>query len=489
MTRPTRAVVTPTAEVPADEAAERAVLGGVLLDDDRASRDEILDRLVPRHFSVSRHRLILEGAVFLRQVGRAPNLISVTDRLRETGKLDVAGGPLYVTRLLDAAPFSSAMLPELVQILEKYAGKRDFLQLAEVLAHGARNGHGVDELVTLTQHTIDGLRESVHSSIERDSNERVTGAALMAAVEDDVEWFQFLRLEGVLGRGLALLLASFAKVGKTTLIVSALRTLLSAGLRVRFYTEESRGVWRKRLVRYPELDSDRLVFDFGIGRPWKDTLARLERDEVAFDVVVVDTVRNWCGIVDENDAGQMTAALLPAIRLARRRRCALILVQHLRKSPSESVGVGIAGSHALVGLVDVAVEVHRDRHVRTRRVCRAVSRFEETPQEWVAELRDDDFVVLGDPKTIAADELAQRVLAVLDADTGRTRDEISELLDPEPSRGHLHTALAKITKDGRAARTGTGRKGDSHKWTLSKSFIQTNSHIGERTNSDGKGPG
>lgn len=256
-------------------------------------------------------------------------------------------------------------------------------------------------------------------------------------------------------------------------------------MRILWITEEPRSLWRARVRRFPELASPSLILIFASGRPWSELLADLRREEA--DVVIVDTLRAVCGIIDENDQAAVTAVIQPLIFVTRQKGWALVLVHHLRKSAAD-VGLGHAGSHALVGLVDVAVELHRDRHAATRRICKAVSRFDATPPDWVAELRGNELHALGDSASLAAAEITRRVEAVLD-EVPRRREEIAALLEPAPSRGALHAALATLLREEKAVREGRGTKGDPHRWSVpSKSFIHDLSPIRERMESKQQGP-
>ncbi|MDQ7840615.1 MAG: DnaB-like helicase N-terminal domain-containing protein [bacterium] len=497
-TRPaksTRAAVPAISNVPPphNPEAEQAVLGGLMLagrDGDVETVASALAGLGVGDFYVRGHAAIFSTIEALHREAKMPDLVVVCDWLRQQGRLDEAGGAAYLTGLLGAT-FSPVTLAEHIPLLKRDAMRRTLAELGGHLLHHSRNGADLEALMTFSGRVLDDVREGlefVHSPYrERSCTDRISGAALAAdETSPEVAWLPFLRQLGVVGRGLATLLSAHGKAGKTTLLLYAVRALLPAlpGFRITWITEEPRALWRARVRRFPEMASPAFTLIFASGRPWPDVVARLAREET--DLLVVDTVRAVCGITDENDQASVTAAIQPLVFLARRKGWALVLVHHLRKSAAD-VGLGHAGSHALVGLVDVAVELHRDPHSRTRRVCKTVSRFLETPAEWVVDLRGDEMQILGDPGLLAAAETVRRVHTVLD-ETPRSRDEVAALLEPQPSRGALHNALSVLVNEGKATLHGRGTKGNVYRWSARKhSFIHDLSSIRERMESEPEG--
>jgi hypothetical protein len=447
--------------------AEQAVLGSMLLDAETA--EPVVRVLRLEDFYRTSHRRLLEAMRALRDRGEPVDLVTVTDHLRTSGHLDEAGGAAYITGLMQSVP-TAANVAHYVGIVRRDGWKRTLAEVFGEAGRGVCNGHDPTEVVTLVRRVLDGFDSFVQLSRSKGVNERITAAALANdPTLPDVEWIPFLRQAGIVGCGLVTLLSALAKTGKTTLLVHGVRALVRStpGFRVVWITEEPRGLWKTRLRQFPELASPDLVLVFARGERWSTVLSGLEAEET--DLVVVDTVRTVCGIADENDQGAVSAALLPLVFLTRRKNWALVLVHHLRKSPAD-VGVGHAGSHAFVGLVEVAVELHRDPHSRTRRVCKTVSRYDATPSEWVLELREGEMHTLGDPGLLDAAETVRRVEAVLDT-VPRTRQEIAALIDPPPSQGALHNALTTLVKEGRAVPEGRGTRGNPLRWRRSDSFI------------------
>lgn len=468
--------------------AEQAVLGGLLQLANAGESEQIttaLRTLGPEHFYVRAHRTIFSAVKALHDGGRLPDPVAVTARLRETGQLDSIGGlgygpdggagwavrlsgSAYITSLLNAT-FSPVTVPQHTEILNRYRAKRAVGELGNYLQDHARNGQDLEALAAFAGRVLDDVREAVFDSftardgVVKESN-WLTAPDLVtqAASAQRIPWFPVLRQEGIIGRGLVTLVSAYSKTGKSTTTLLIVRGLLreTGGLRIAWLTEDPQSLWIDRLRRYPDLATRSLTLVFANGTLWPRTLAQLKRAEA--DLIIVDTIRAFCGIADENDQAGVTSAIQPLVFLTRHKNWAALLNHHLRKAPAQD-GLGHAGSHALVGHVDIAIEMHRDTHSPRRRLCKAVSRFDVTPAEWITELRDDDLHFLGTPGALSASELADRIEAVLDG-TPRTRNAISAILDPRPSIGALQAALDALTRANRALRDGRGAKGSPYRW-------------------------
>ncbi|MDH4319929.1 MAG: replicative DNA helicase [Desulfobulbaceae bacterium] len=101
--------------------AERAVLAAMLLSP--AAMDEVADRLRPEDFYSHEHAAIYAAALDLYRSDKQVDLVTVTDRLSISDKLDVAGGPAYLAELTDQIP-SMAALPHHAELVRDKARLR-----------------------------------------------------------------------------------------------------------------------------------------------------------------------------------------------------------------------------------------------------------------------------------------------------------------------------------------------------------------------------
>ena len=96
------------------------------------------------------------------------------------------------------------------------------------------------------------------------------------------------------------------------------------------------------------------------------------------------------------------------------------------------------------------------------RVLRAVSRYEETPEDLVVALKENGYEVRGDSEHAQADEDRQRVFAAIQEAGSGSRSELSELTGLPGATVARHGN--DLYEDGRIGRSGAGRKGDPHVW-------------------------
>jgi hypothetical protein len=76
-------------------------------------------------------------------------------------------------------------------------------------------------------------------------------------------------------------------------------------------------------------------------------------------LIIVDTLAEWCGLQDENDAVECNAAVRP-LKDAKARGIASIITHHISKNPEAKGVMALRGSGALAGAVDGFVILRRE---------------------------------------------------------------------------------------------------------------------------------
>ncbi|MCE9531552.1 MAG: AAA family ATPase [Planctomycetes bacterium] len=207
---------------------------------------------------------------------------------------------------------------------------------------------------------------------------------------------------GYLCPGDVTLLTSQWKTGKTTLLAGLLRHLEQGGDflgrplrpgRALVVSEESRAQWSERLRSMPIAGHAELMARPFPSRPnideWNDLIdyAQRMRRLGKLDLFVVDPLASFLPGRCESDAATLLEMLQPLHRLAAD-GVAVLLLHHPRKKPSEE-GQSARGSGALLGFVDIVLELNRFSKLQTdawRRRLVALSRKPETPErlayEW-----------------------------------------------------------------------------------------------------------
>ncbi|HEX7044502.1 MAG TPA: replicative DNA helicase [Burkholderiales bacterium] len=126
--------------------AEQSVLGGLLLDNQRW--DAIADRLSVEDFYRREHRLIFSAISALCQENSPADVITVSERLEQTGDLEAAGGLAYIGSLANNTP-SAANVPAYADIVRERSILRQLLAAANDISEAAYNPGGRTALEVL----------------------------------------------------------------------------------------------------------------------------------------------------------------------------------------------------------------------------------------------------------------------------------------------------------------------------------------------------
>jgi hypothetical protein len=290
--------------------------------------------------------------------------------------------------------------------------------------------------------------------------------------------------DGYLAPGDITLLTAPTKTGKTTLLTGLLRCLaggepflgrpVTAGTAL-VVSEESQEQWDDRLARMPVGSHAQLLARPFLGRPtaeeWNALIdeACLMRLDGRLDLFIVDAIVNFLPGAWESNSALLVDALNPLHRLTAE-GAAVLLMHHPRRKPSEP-GLSARGSAALVGYVDIALELGRYGRLRTdarRRKIVALSRNPRTPEQLIYELETNGaFTPLGDPTAIDFERNWGQVLAILKARKAAATHR--DLLEDWPTDQEkppastlyhwLNRAFAekRIRREGRGTRTNPWR--------------------------------
>jgi len=253
------------------------------------------------------------------------------------------------------------------------------------------------------------------------------------------------------------LIAASPKVGKTELLVQLCREW--SGEEITYFTEEPRSIWQARLSQYPKGCLDHVTLVFALGCNPNDIIADIR--EGPGSVVVIDTIRNLIGLTEENDNSHIAKKLIPYVVAARKTNKTSIFIHHSRKGGGE-YGEAIAGGHAFLGTVDVALELHRVHGVDLRRKVTGLGRIILIP-DLIYERNAEGFMVaLGDPAQVTREAVKENILAegVLSGEWQKIKD-IQPLLDePRPGLEQLRLALKDLAANEKVERHPAFSEGD-----------------------------
>ena len=92
---------------PHDLAAERAVLGALLIDINKDALNRAVELIDSRDFFRDAHRRIFDQMVVLRERDEPIDLVTLKNSLRRSRELEEVGGPAYIASLTDGVPRST----------------------------------------------------------------------------------------------------------------------------------------------------------------------------------------------------------------------------------------------------------------------------------------------------------------------------------------------------------------------------------------------
>jgi len=294
---------------------------------------------------------------------------------------------------------------------------------------------------------------------------------------------------GYLAAGTVTLLTSQWKTGKTTLITGFLSALGTGepflGHAVRrgrglYVSEESQDQWSERLQLLPVGPHVDLLARPFRGRPspeqWQVLIdeAAAERQAGRLDLVVIDPLASFLPVRSESDAMTILEGLEPLRQLAAA-GLAVLLLHHPRKKPSDE-GSSARGSGALLGFVDIVLELSRSGKLPSdtcRRQLVSLSRKLATPArlafEW--DPATGRFTSLEDPLKQQFEDNWKRVARLLE-DRGEAAthlelfNEWPDDVRDRPSPRVLYDWLRRAYDEDRVRREGKGTKTDPYRYRL-----------------------
>lgn len=130
---------------PQNNEAEASLLGAILIDSDAIVK--IADIINPGDFYDERHHRIFEAIKQLYE-GHSPiDVLTLSDKLKGTGFLDMVGGAAYLTELTNFVP-TAAHVEQYAEIVAQKALRRRLIKASQdILGYGYDEARGFKELI------------------------------------------------------------------------------------------------------------------------------------------------------------------------------------------------------------------------------------------------------------------------------------------------------------------------------------------------------
>jgi replicative DNA helicase len=137
---------------PQNLAAEQSVLGAVLMDKNALLR--VIEILSPDSFYRDAHRFIYEAVIKLFELGEPVDSVTVSEALRNDGKLDAVGGSVYIADLINSVP-TSANAEHYAKIVEEKSILRRLIDTGtKIVRDSFEEPDDVDALLDAAEKTI-----------------------------------------------------------------------------------------------------------------------------------------------------------------------------------------------------------------------------------------------------------------------------------------------------------------------------------------------
>lgn len=143
---------------PQAQDLEQAILGALMLERDALS--ELIDIIRPDSFYNEKHKVIFKAITELFGDSEPIDLLTVTNKLRKNGTLEVAGGAFYVTQLTSKVSSASNIVYH-ARIVTEMAIKRELIKISgEIQQEAYEDTSDVFDLLDKTQASIFEVSES-----------------------------------------------------------------------------------------------------------------------------------------------------------------------------------------------------------------------------------------------------------------------------------------------------------------------------------------
>ncbi|MBI3014093.1 MAG: replicative DNA helicase [Candidatus Tectomicrobia bacterium] len=142
---------------PQNLEAEQCVLGAILRENEALSR--VLDILQEDQFYSGAHRKIFQAMLDLFERGEPIDLLTLQERLRARGELEVVGGVAYLASLTDMIPTAANVRFHSMIVREKYVVRSLIQSATEIVTQSYEESEDVDVLLDRAERAIFEISE------------------------------------------------------------------------------------------------------------------------------------------------------------------------------------------------------------------------------------------------------------------------------------------------------------------------------------------
>ena len=316
---------------PQNIEAEQSVLGSLMLD-----RDAIIktaDILWFDDFYYEKNALIFKAMLDLYEQKSSIDVLTVSNRLSELGKLETVGGSSYLTELVNAVP-SAAHVVHYAQIVKRKGTLRKLISVASDITNLAYDEEeDLDSVLDTAENKLFSVSQkylhqnfiplstALHDTFERIDELHREKGKLRGITTGFVD---LDRLLGGLQKSDLIILASRPSMGKTTLALDMARNAAHAGIGVGIFSLE---MSRDQLV-------DRLLASEAGIDMWKMRTGRLSEEGENNDFTKIQHAMGRLAelpiFIDDSAASNVMEIRTKARRLQSESEIGLLVVDYLQ---------------------------------------------------------------------------------------------------------------------------------------------------------------
>jgi replicative DNA helicase len=307
--------------------AEKSILGSIIIDKD--SLNKVVDFLNPDDFYYPAHRIIYSNILDLFEKHEPIDLLSLSNRLGETGHLNEAGGVSYLTSLASSVPTSSH-ISTYGKIVQRKKMLRDLIGAAH---HISSLGHNEEDEI---EHLLDEAEQKIFAVAQRslthafshigsglsDAMERITNqdTGVLRGMPTKHKYLD--NLLGGFQRSDLVILAARPSVGKTSFAIDIALRMAEQGVATGLFSMEM------------SIDQvvDRFIANKAGVSMWKLRTGKLSHDDDDFLRITTacDQLKDLPIFVDDSSSPNILQMKAMARRLQANQKLGLLIVDYLQ---------------------------------------------------------------------------------------------------------------------------------------------------------------
>lgn len=375
---------------------EEAVLGSIIIESDAIIENHIM----PDWFYSTEHQEICRTIIDINNEGRRIDLLTVTRRLMDTGKIDEIGGPVYLAKLVSRVA-SAGNIKQYIHILQDKYTRRESIRLAyEIQRMAYDETVDVEDLIASLHNNTLGLMEFRENSIHdfSDACQQLRTRAI-ANIETksltgiDTGFTKLNRFTGGWQGSDLVVVAGETSQGKTSLVMNFAMNAALSGIAGVIYSLEMSllqltarlisgkiGISSKRLmfdrlaqIELHELDAGisryqslPIYTDDNVNNSIESICTSIRRMVLKYRVkyAIVDYIQNIREIAGKNEEGSLGSIVKMLKNLAKELNITIFAVSQLSRNkdkPAPTIS-RLRGSGQIEETADIILMIYRPEY-------------------------------------------------------------------------------------------------------------------------------